>query len=58
MEPYRQKVRRGSIVYTDRYRAYDSLMFCGYRHLAVNHRTHFATGRVCINGLEGFWSYA
>lgn len=51
-------VRRGSIVYTDRYKVYDSLMFCGYRHLAVNHQTHFAKGRVYINGLEGFWSYA
>jgi len=32
------KVRRGSIVYTDRYQVYDSLMFCGYRHLKVDHR--------------------
>lgn len=53
-----RKVRRGSIVYTDRYGAYDALMFCGYRHLSVNHQTHFAKGRVYINGLEGFWSYA
>ena len=53
-----RKVRRGSIVYTDRYKVYDALMFCGYRHLAVNHQTHFAKGRVYINGLEGFWSYA
>lgn len=51
-------VRRGSIVYTDRYQAYDSLMFCGYRHLAVNHKKRFATGKVYINGLEGFWSWA
>lgn len=53
-----KKVRRGSIVYTDRYRAYDSLMFCGYRHLAVNHSKQFVNGKVYINGLEGFWSYA
>jgi transposase len=51
-------VRRGSIVYTDRYQAYDSLMFCGYRHLAVNHKKRFANGKVYINGLEGFWSWA
>jgi len=51
-------VRRGSIVYTDRYQAYDSLMFCGYRHLAVNHKKRFARGKVYINGLEGFWSWA
>lgn len=53
-----KKVKRGSIVYTDRYQAYDSLMFCGYRHLAVDHQTRFSRGKVYINGLEGFWSYA
>jgi len=53
-----KRVKRGSIVYTDRYRSYDSLMFCGYRHLKVNHSKHFVRGRVYINGLEGFWSFA
>ena len=53
-----KKVRRGSIVYTDRFHAYDALMFCGYRHLQVDHSRHFSRGRVYINGLEGFWSYA
>jgi len=52
------KVRRGSIIYTDRYKSYDALMFCGYRHLQVDHSTHFGRGRVYINGLEGFWSFA
>ena len=51
-------VRRGSIVYTDRFRSYDTLMFCGYRHLRVDHGKKFVTGKVYINGLEGFWSYA
>jgi len=51
-------VRRGSIVYTDRFRSYDTLMFCGYRHLRVDHGKRFVTGKVYINGLEGFWSYA
>jgi len=53
-----KKVRRGSIVYTDRFKGYDSLMFCGYRHLRLDHRKVFARGKVYINGLEGFWSYA
>lgn len=53
-----RKVRRGSIVYTDRFRGYDSLMFCGYRHLRIDHRKVFSRGKVYINGLEGFWSYA
>lgn len=51
-------VRRGSIVYTDKFRGYDALMFCGYRHLRVDHGKRFASGKVYINGLEGFWSYA
>ena len=51
-------VRRGSIVYTDKFRSYDTLMFCGYRHLRVDHGKRFVTGKVYINGLEGFWSYA
>ena len=51
-------VRRGSIVYTDKYLGYDSLMFCGYRHLQIDHKKRFASGKVYINGIEGFWSYA
>lgn len=51
-------VRRGSIIYTDKYRAYDSLMCCGFRHLSINHKLRFASGKVYINGIEGFWSYA
>ena len=53
-----KKVRRGSIVYTDKFHCYDSLMFCGYRHLKVDHGKYFASGKVYINGLEGFWSFA
>jgi transposase len=51
-------VRRGSIVYTDKFRSYDALMFCGYRHLRIDHGKRFSRGKVYINGLEGFWSYA
>jgi len=51
-------VRRGSIVYTDKFRSYDALMYCGYRHLKIDHHKKFSTGKVYINGLEGFWSYA
>lgn len=55
-------VKRGSLVYTDRWRGYDTLAFCGYRHLRVDHNKRFsrpsASGKVHINGLEGFWSYA
>ena len=51
-------VGQGLIVYTDKFRGYDALMFCGYRHLRVDHGKRFATGKVYINGLEGFWSFA
>ncbi|MCJ7577508.1 MAG: IS1595 family transposase [candidate division Zixibacteria bacterium] len=53
-----KKVRRGNIVYTDKFRGYDALMFCGYRHLRIDHEKVFSSGKVYINGLEGFWSYA
>jgi transposase len=53
-----KKVRRGSVVYPDKFRSYDSLMFCGYRHLKVDHGKYFSSGKVYINGLEGFWSWA
>ncbi len=52
------KVRRGSIVYTDKWKGYDSLMFCGFRHLNIDHGCKFKQGKVSINGVEGFWSFA
>ena len=52
------KVRHGSIVYTDKWKGYDSLMFCGFRHLNIDHGCKFKQGKVCINGVEGFWSFA
>lgn len=51
-------VKRGTLVYTDKWDGYDTLAFCGYRHLRLDHARHFARGKVHINGLEGFWSYA
>ena len=52
------KVRWGSIVYTDKWKDYDSLMFCGFRYLNIDHCCKFKQGKVCINGVEGFWSFA
>ena len=53
-----KKVRRGSIVYTDKWRGYDSLMFCGYRHLNIDHKYKFKQEKVYINGIDGFCSFA
>jgi len=33
-------------------------MFCGYRHLRVDHKKRCSSGKVYVNGLEGFWSFA
>jgi transposase len=52
-----KKVRKGSIVYTDKWRGYDSLVFSGYKHLSIDHQKIFAKGKVYINGIEGFWSF-
>ena len=49
-----KKVRRGSIVYTDRWRGYSSLMFCGYKHLSVDHEYKFKSGKVYKEGRKAF----
>ena len=40
-------VKRGSLVYTDRWKGYDTLTFCGYRHLRIDPQHTFtdSTGR-------------
>ena len=30
----------------------------GFRHERIDHGKRFANGKVPINGIEGFWSYA
>jgi len=30
----------------------------GFRHERIDHSKRFANGKVYINGIEGFWSYA
>ena len=50
-------VRRGSIVYTDRWRSYDALMFCGYKHSTANDGKGFSRSDVHMNGVDRFWSY-
>jgi transposase len=47
-----------STVYTDGWKAYDSLVREGYRHHRVHHhKDEFARGRNHVNGIESFWSY-
>lgn len=51
-------VRRGSIVYTDRWGSYDALMFCDHKHLA-DHGSRLGRADIPpMNGTEGFLNYA
>jgi transposase len=53
-----KKVRRGSLIYTDKFKSYDSLVMYGFKHERIDKSIKFANGKVYINGIEGFWSYA
>ena len=53
-----KKVKRGSLIYTDRFKGYDGLVMYGFKHERIDHSKRFANGKVYINGIEGFWSYA
>jgi len=53
-----KKVRRGSLVHTDKFRSYDGLVSYGFKHERIDHGLKFANGKVYINGIEGFWSFA
>ena len=53
-----KKVKRGSLIYTDKFKSYDGLVSYGFRHERIDHSKRFGNGKVYINGIEGFWSYA
>ena len=53
-----RKVKRGSLIYTDKFKSYDGLVMYGFGHKRIDHSKRFANGKVYINGIEGFWSYA
>jgi len=55
----RQKVPKGSTIYSDQFGGYDGLITEGYRHHRINHGEGFAISRRRhINGIENFWGYA
>ena len=55
----RQKVPKGSTIYSDQFSSYDGLITEGYRHCRIHHGESFATSRRRhINGIEHFWGYA
>jgi len=53
----KDKAEKGSVFYSDRFKSYKSLFIFG-RHFSLDHTKKFTNGRVHINGLEGFWSFA
>ena len=54
----RQKVPRGSTIYSDRFRSYAWLLTNSYRHCLISHARMYAhSHRRHINGIENFWSF-
>ena len=43
--------------YNDKFQVYDSLMFCGYRHLKIE-ALRLPTGKVYTNGLKSFCNFS
>jgi transposase len=55
----KQIVRRQSTIYTDKWKAYDGLVFDGYKHKRINHSKSYSNRRgTHVNGIENFWSFA
>ena len=54
----RRKVKSGTRICSDTWRAYTGLVTKGYVHRVVVHKDkEYVKGRNHINGLEGFWGY-
>lgn len=54
----KSRVKRGSIVCSDTWKAYTGVAAKGYVHRLVDHgKGEYVKGRAHINGLEGFWGY-
>ncbi len=54
----KQKVNKGSTVYSDSWKSYHGLVFYGYEHVRVNHDKELVDKhRNHINGIESFWAY-
>ncbi len=49
------QIQKGTVIYTDGWKAYDSLIFNGYKHYRVHHHDNeFARGTNHVNGIESF----
>ena len=55
----RQIIRKRSQIYTDKWKAYDGLVFDGYKHKRINHSKSYSNRKgTHVNGIENFWSFA
>jgi len=51
--------QQDSIIYTDKFRTYDGLVFNGYKHKRINHSKQYSNKKgIHINGTENFWGFA
>jgi len=57
MNEIKNKTRKGSVFYTDKWRSYNSLEQYG-KHNVIDHGKEFVINHNHINGIEGFWSFA
>lgn len=47
------------MIYTDKFRTYDGLVFDGYKHKRINHSKSYSNRKgTHINGIENFWGFA
>ncbi|MDD1704889.1 MAG: IS1595 family transposase [Methanoregula sp.] len=53
-----EKVKCGSLIYTDKFRSCNGLISYGFHPMRIDHSKKFVNGKVYINGIEGFWSFA
>ena len=51
--------KQDSMIYTDKFRTYDGLVFDGYKHKRINHSKSYSNRKgTHINGIENFWGFA
>lgn len=51
--------KHDSIIYTDKFRTYDGLVFDGYQHFRINHSKQYSDRKGNhINGIENFWAFS
>ncbi|MFC1564154.1 IS1595 family transposase [candidate division KSB1 bacterium] len=54
----KQRVSKGSKVFSDSWKSYDGLVLYGYEHVRINHNKELVDkDRNHINGIESFWAY-